>query len=139
MSQNIVLFSGSIRENLEMGIGKLPEDELDRVCELCSIKSYIDSLPFRYDTSVGENGDSMSGGQKQRLAIARALLRHPSVLILDEATSHLDSITETAIQKMLSELPASMTVIMIAHRLSTIKNSDRSWLWIMVNCRTRIT
>lgn len=125
VSQNIVLFSGSIRENLEMGIGKLPEDELDRVCELCSIKSYIDSLPFRYDTSVGENGDSMSGGQKQRLAIARALLRHPSVLILDEATSHLDSITETAIQKMLSELPASMTVIMIAHRLSTIKNSDR--------------
>ncbi len=125
VSQNIVFFSGSIRENLEMGIGKIQEKELDQICELCSIKSFIDSLPLRYDSSVGENGDSLSGGQKQRLAIARALLRHPSVLILDEATSHLDSIAESAIQKMLNGLPASMTVIVIAHRLNTIKNCDR--------------
>ena len=125
VSQNIVFFSGSIRENLEMGIEKIQEKELDQICELCSIKSFIDSLPLRYDSSVGENGDSLSGGQKQRLAIARALLRHPSVLILDEATSHLDSIAESAIQKMLNGLPASMTVIVIAHRLNTIKNCDR--------------
>lgn len=125
VSQNIFLFSGSIRENLEMGIGKVSDQELDHICELCSIKPYIDSLPLGYDSSVGENGDSLSGGQKQRLAIARAILRRPSVLILDEATSNLDSIAENAIHKVLTNLPSSVTVITIAHRLSTIKDCDR--------------
>lgn len=125
VSQNVFLFSGSIRDNLTMGRKDIEDSELERVCRLCCMDEFVQSQQLGLDTYISENGASLSGGQKQRLAIARALLRKPSVLILDEATSSLDTITENSIRNMIEELPESVTVITIAHRLSTIMNCDR--------------
>lgn len=124
--QKAFLISGTMRQNLTLGNSrKIEEKELDRICKQCALTDFINNMPGGYDAFIGEDGDLMSGGQKQRITIARALLRKPSVLILDEATSNLDSITENMICDTIASLPKTITVIVIAHRLSTIRSCDR--------------
>lgn len=131
ISQDIFLFSGSIRENLMLGNEDATLDEIIEACKLSKANEFIEKMPLRYETLLEENGANLSGGQKQRLAIARALLKKPDILIMDEATSNLDSITEKAIEKTINELSNNITTIIIAHRLSTIMRCDR--IYVMEN------
>lgn len=124
ISQDIFLFSGTIRENLELGNEDATFADIISACKLSKSDEFINQLPLRYDTMLEENGANLSGGQKQRLAIARALLKKPDILIMDEATSNLDSITEKAIEKTINGLSQNITTIIIAHRLSTIMRCD---------------
>ncbi len=119
------LFHDTIRNNLRYARSDATDDELVDACRAARIHDLIASLPDGYDTVVGERGYRMSGGEKQRLAIARMLLKDPAVVILDEATSHLDSESELAIQEALDEILRDRTAIVIAHRLSTIVGADR--------------
>ena len=128
ISQDIFMFSDSIYKNLKIGNEAISDEEVEEICRKCGIDSFIRSLPMGYETVLEENGRNLSGGQKQRLAIARALLRKPEVLIMDEATSNLDVITEKSIQKMIDELSSDMTCIIIAHRLNTIKKCDNIYV-----------
>ena len=125
ISQNVFLFNGTIRENLALSKEDATIEEIVEVCRLCKADEFIERLPLKYETVLEENGANLSGGQKQRLAIARALLKKPDILIMDEATSNLDSVTEKAIEKTISELSKNITTIIIAHRLSTIMRCDR--------------
>lgn len=125
ISQDIFLFSGTIRENLALGSRDATLEEMIEACKLSKANEFIEKLPMRYETILEENGSNLSGGQKQRLAIARALLKKPDVLIMDEATSNLDSITEKAIESTINELSENITTIIIAHRLSTVMRCDR--------------
>lgn len=129
ISQNIFLFSDSVYNNLRMGNEDVTDEEIKNVCQQCGIDDFICSLPMGYDTILEENGNDLSGGQKQRLAIARALLRKPDVLIMDEATSNLDTITENSIKAMIENFSDKMTCIIIAHRLNTIRNCD--YIYVM--------
>lgn len=124
ISQDIFLFSDTIYNNLRMGDSSIKNEEIEKVCCLCLADSFIQELPFKYNSVLDENGHNLSGGQKQRLAIARALLRKPDILIMDEATSNLDTLTEESIQNVINEISDHMTVIIIAHRLRTIRNCD---------------
>jgi ATP-binding cassette, subfamily B, bacterial len=119
------LFHDSIRENLRYARPEATDDEVVAACRRARIHELIESLPDGYDTLVGERGYRLSGGEKQRLAIARVLLKDPAIVILDEATSHLDSESELAIQRALAEALHNRTALVIAHRLSTIVNADR--------------
>jgi len=119
------LFHESIRENLRYGRPDATDDDLVEAARAARIHDLIESLPDGYDTIVGERGYRMSGGEKQRLAIARMLLKSPRVVILDEATSHLDSESELAIQHALADALRGRTSLVIAHRLSTIVAADR--------------
>lgn len=125
ISQDIFMFSGTIRENLLLGNENATLEEIIEACKLSKANEFIEKMPARYDTLLEENAANLSGGQKQRLAIARALLKKPDILIMDEATSNLDSVTEKAIEKTINDLPDSITKIIIAHRLSTIMRCDR--------------
>lgn len=125
ISQDIFLFSGTIRENLELGNEDATMEDIIEACRLSKADEFINNLPLRYETMLEENGANLSGGQKQRLAIARALLKKPDILIMDEATSNLDSITEKAIEKTINSLSRNITTIIIAHRLSTIMRCDK--------------
>lgn len=125
ISQDIFLFSGTIRENLELGNEDATMEDIIEACRLSKADEFINNLPLRYETMLEENGANLSGGQKQRLAIARALLKKPDILIMDEATSNLDSITEKAIEKTINNLSRNITTIIIAHRLSTIMRCDK--------------
>ena len=131
ISQDIFLFSGTIRENLEFGNEDATLPEIINACRLSKADEFINMLPLRYETMLEENGSNLSGGQKQRLAIARALLKKPDILIMDEATSNLDSITEKAIEKTINGLSRDITTIIIAHRLSTIMRCDK--IFVMEN------
>lgn len=131
VSQEIFLFSDTIYNNLAMGNEKIKEEDIEYVCNICLGSEFIDNLPFGYDTMLEENGNNLSGGQKQRLAIARALLRKPDILIFDEATSNLDVITEDSIQQILNNISSETTIIIIAHRLRTIKSCD--CIYVMKN------
>lgn len=125
ISQDIFLFSGTIYDNLRLGNEGATAEEVVEACRLSKADEFINAMPFRYATVLEENGGNLSGGQKQRLAIARALLTKPDILIMDEATSNLDSITEKAIEKTIAALSKNITTIIIAHRLSTIMCCDK--------------
>jgi ATP-binding cassette subfamily B protein len=125
VSQETYLFHASIRENLRFACPQASDAEIEDAARAAQIHQLISSLPEGYDTPVGERGYRFSGGEKQRIAIARTILRNPPVLILDEATSALDTETERAVQQALDELSRGRTTIAIAHRLSTIRDSDQ--------------
>jgi ABC-type bacteriocin/lantibiotic exporter with double-glycine peptidase domain len=123
VTQDVRLFSGSIRDNVAMFDPSLPLDRVERACELAALHDDITQLPMGYDTVLADGGSSLSGGQRQRLALARALVRGPAVLVLDEATSALDTVTERRVQESLRE--AKCTRIVVAHRLATVVEADR--------------
>ena len=123
--QETLLFSGTARDNILFGNPDASEQQIKAAAAAAYADEFIDRLPEGYDTMVGERGVKLSGGQKQRIAIARALLRDPKILILDEATSSLDSASEALVQRALSNLLKSRTALVIAHRLSTIRDADR--------------
>ncbi len=125
VSQETYLFHASIRENLRFSCPQASDEEIEEAARAAQIHDLISSLPEGYDTPVGERGYRFSGGEKQRIAIARTILRNPPVLILDEATSSLDTETERAVQQALDELARGRTTIAIAHRLSTIRDADQ--------------
>lgn len=128
ISQDSFFFSGTIKENLQFANKSLTDEEMICACKKTKIHDYINSLPLKYETPLEERGSNLSGGQRQRLSIARALLKNPDILIMDEATSNLDSITEKAIQKTMEECSGSITSIIIAHRLSTIMKCDKIYV-----------
>jgi ATP-binding cassette, subfamily B, bacterial len=125
VSQETYLFHASIRENLRFACPEASDEQIEDAARAAQIHELISSLPDGYDTPVGERGYRFSGGEKQRMAIARTVLRNPPVLILDEATSALDNETERAVQHALDELARGRTTIAIAHRLSTIRDADQ--------------
>lgn len=125
VTQETILFNDSIRSNITCGQKDVPEEDIVSAAISAFIHEFIQELPHGYDTVVGERGISLSGGQRQRISIARALLKNPPILILDEATSSLDSESEQLIQKALDELIRNRTTIVIAHRLSTIRKANR--------------
>ncbi len=125
VAQDVFLFHGTVRENLAYGRPDATDAEIRRAAELAEAASFIEALPDGYDTLVGERGQKLSGGQRQRLTIARAILRDPAVLILDEATSAVDNETEAAIQRSLAKVAAGRTTVVIAHRLSTVRHAHR--------------
>ena len=125
VTQDTYLFNGTIRDNLLYAKDDATEEELERACKIANIHDYIVAQPDGYNTIVGNRGLKLSGGEKQRLSIARVILKDPKILILDEATSALDSISENAIQDALETIMKGRTSIVIAHRLSTILKADR--------------
>lgn len=123
--QNIELFSGNILDNIAVGEFEYDLKSVLKLSKELGILDFIEKLPNGFDTPIGENGAMLSGGQKQRIAIARALYKSPEIIILDEATSSLDTISETFVQKTLEKLiEENKTILIIAHRLSTVKNAD---------------
>ena len=122
--QDTVLFNDSIYYNLRYGRPEASREEIEQAAEMAHIRSFIESLPNSWDTVVGERGLKLSGGEKQRIAIARAILKRPRILVFDEATSSLDSRTEQAIQETLKDVAQNHTTLVIAHRLSTVVDAD---------------
>ncbi|MHC8520669.1 ATP-binding cassette domain-containing protein [Rossellomorea sp. H39__3] len=126
VSQETPVMEGSIKENLIYGVERdISEIELFDALKRANLYSFVSSLPNRLETEVGERGVRLSGGQKQRIAIARAMIREPKILLLDEATAHLDGHSEALVQEALNNLMEGRTTIIIAHRLSTIMDSER--------------
>jgi len=124
VSQDVTLFDDTIKNNISYANLGSTDEEIKKVAELSFSSEFIENLPQKYDTLIGENGVRLSGGEKQRISIARAMLKKSSIILLDEATSSLDAETESKIQKALQLLIKNRTTIVIAHRLSTILNSD---------------
>ncbi|NDJ17445.1 ABC transporter ATP-binding protein [Myxacorys almedinensis] len=124
VSQDVFLFHGTVAENIRYGSFDATRDQIIQAAKLAEAHEFIEQLPQGYDTIVGERGQKLSGGQRQRLAIARAILKDPPILILDEATSAVDNETEAAIQRSLVKITQNRTTIAIAHRLSTIRHAD---------------
>ena len=122
--QEVILFGGSIKENIEYGKPGATEEEVFEAAKQANALEFIEGFPEKFETLVGDRGVQLSGGQKQRIAIARAILKNPSILVLDEATSALDSESERLVQEALDRLMKGRTSLVIAHRLSTIKNAD---------------
>jgi ATP-binding cassette subfamily B protein len=134
VSQDTYLLHTTVRENLRYAKPDATDAEIEAAARAAQVHDLVSSLPEGYDTLVGERGYRFSGGEKQRIAIARTVLRNPPVLVLDEATSALDNETERAVQSALDELAQGRTTIVIAHRLSTVRDSDQ----IVVLSRGRI-
>lgn len=125
VQQDVFLFSDSVNYNIAYGDPSAGREEIKKAARLAAADGFIERLPKQYDTCIGERGVKLSGGQKQRIAIARAFLKNPPVMVLDEATSSLDTATEKQVQESLDKLFLNRTAIIIAHRLSTIINADR--------------
>ncbi|MGA9289315.1 MAG: ATP-binding cassette domain-containing protein, partial [Anaerobacillus sp.] len=120
--QEVVLFSGTIRENIRWGREDASTEEVEAAAKAAQIHSFILTLPNQYDTVLGQKGINLSGGQKQRLSIARALIRHPEILILDDSTSALDLNTEVELQKSLKHQDSM--ILLIAQKISSVKEAD---------------
>ncbi len=135
VSQDVFLFHGTVRENIAYGTFDAPLDDIVAAAKVAEAHDFIMALPDGYDTIVGERGQKLSGGQRQRLSIARAVLKDPPVLILDEATSAVDNETEAAIQRSMERIIVGRTTIVIAHRLSTVRHADR--IFVLENGRLR--
>ena len=125
VSQDVFLFHGTVRENIAYGTFDATDEQIIEAAKIAEAHEFILDLPQGYDTIVGERGQKLSGGQRQRVSIARAVLKDPPVLILDEATSSVDNETEAAIQRSMERIAVGRTTIVIAHRLSTVRNADR--------------
>ena len=125
VSQDIILFDDTIRANILYGNKLASDQDLIKACKFAAAQDFVEKLPNKYETVIGENGIKLSGGQKQRLSIARAILKNSSIILLDEATSSLDSESESVIQKAIENLTKNKTTIIIAHRLSTVMNCDK--------------
>ncbi len=123
VSQDVFLFHGSVRENLVYGRPDASQDEIEAAARVADAHDFIAALPEGYETTVGERGQKLSGGQRQRLSIARAVLKDPAILVLDEATSAVDNETEAVIQRSLAQLTRGRTTVIVAHRLSTIRKA----------------
>jgi len=123
--QQVYLFDDSILNNLTMGNPSISSDEIERCCQMASCWEFIQSLPQGLDTQVGEGGTKLSGGEKQRISIARALLKQSPLILLDEATAALDAENELKVKQAVSHLVANKTVIMVAHNLSSITHVDQ--------------
>jgi ATP-binding cassette subfamily B protein len=128
VSQDVFLFHGSVAENISYGRNEASRDEIEAAANAAEAHDFILQLPQGYDTIVGERGQKLSGGQRQRVSIARAVLKDPPVLILDEATSAVDNETEAAIQRSMQVITRGRTTLVVAHRLSTIVNADRIYV-----------
>jgi subfamily B ATP-binding cassette protein MsbA len=128
VSQETTLFDDTIKNNIKYGMQEATDEEVFKVAKLSYCDEFINNLPNKFDTLIGENGVRLSGGEKQRLSIARAMMKKSSIILLDEATSSLDSETESKIQDALQILTKNKTTIVIAHRLSTILNSNNIYV-----------
>lgn len=128
VGQDVYLFHGTIYDNITYGATNIEQEDVIKIAKLAEAHEFISALPEGYQTIVGERGHRLSGGQRQRISIARALIKDPPILILDEATSAVDNETEAAIQRSLAKVKAGRTTIIIAHRLSTIVDADRIYV-----------
>ena len=125
VSQDVILFDDTIKSNILYGNALASNEDIIKACKFAAAQDFVEKLPNKYETIIGENGIKLSGGQKQRLSIARAILKNSSIILLDEATSSLDSESESVIQKAIENLTKNKTTIIIAHRLSTVMNCDK--------------
>jgi ATP-binding cassette subfamily B protein len=128
VSQDVFLFHGTVRENIAYGNPDASPEQIEEAARLAEAHDFIAELPKGYDTVIGERGQKLSGGQRQRLSLARAIVRDPKILVLDEATSAVDNETEAAIQRSLAHVTKNRTSVVIAHRLSTVRNAHRIWV-----------
>jgi subfamily B ATP-binding cassette protein MsbA len=131
VSQDVVLFDDTVRKNILDANENANEQEFNEACKFAAASEFIEKLPNKYETLIGENGVRLSGGQKQRISIARAMLKKASIILLDEATSSLDSDSEGVVQNAISNLTKNKTTLVIAHRLSTIHNAKN--IFVMKN------
>ncbi len=128
VSQDVFLFHGTVRDNIAYGRQAATQEEIEEAAKSAEAHDFILALPNGYETVVGERGQKLSGGQRQRLSLARAILRDPAILVLDEATSAVDNETEAAIQRSLAKVTKGRTSVVIAHRLSTVRDAHRIWV-----------
>ncbi len=129
VSQDIILFDDTVLKNLTYGYEKASKEDILQACKNSASQEFIEKLPEKYETIIGENGVRLSGGQKQRISIARAILKNAPIILLDEATSSLDSESEKVIHDAIENLTKNKTTIIIAHRLATIKNCNKIFLF----------